>query len=291
MKKDKPIKKPLVESKLYSASRDLDMDNPPGGERSNISGDEAKIKTAAWNTFCFTIAWDDESQPRKSWIDIFLINTIVHKIVERYQGHLIAWRIHRRASLWNKKDTYSAVINPTLPEPEWYIESRYTKDVGQQLKLFAYCTTEIAKKIDKQIQLYVNGLNAELFQLISYAWWEKDTKVNLKQSIAYTSDGSWDKILQLAWPVYAQGFSSMFLFLVKATVRSKATPTHTYDDIPFSMCPLEIMEEFYKSVETYINAIWYLQGSHAFLHHMNALFDGREFILHTKGERPYETRV
>lgn len=253
-------------------------------KKQNKTKNETKDKIInKWWTFCFTMEWDSEKENHKSWIDLFIINEIIKPITKQFP---MIFRIHRRANNWNKKEEYISVLKTNLSEPVYVTEyvkrEYYTKDVGHQLKLYAYCTEEFAKEIDSAIKHVMSIIDnkRKVLKFVDYQWKEKAfTKENKNTGIKDNSDENWSLLIQYNWFTFIQGMSLSLIKMIE----------DAYENIDDSY--KSNSETAYKKVETIINNIWYTQGCHAFLHHINALFDSQPFILKEQGKQPVETRL
>lgn len=78
-----------------------------------------------------------------------------------------------------------------------------------------------------------------------------------------TSDPSWPIEVQKSWPYYIKGVSEMLIDLIEQL--KQTGPTQTGND-------LRGAEAYYSSLNDRMNSLWLKEGSHAFLHHLNALF-------------------
>jgi hypothetical protein len=78
-----------------------------------------------------------------------------------------------------------------------------------------------------------------------------------------TSDPNWPIEIQKSWPYYIMGVSEMLLNLIEQIKQSHSS----YDDNDISS-----VESYYVELNNKLIDVWYHEGSHVFLHHLNALF-------------------
>ena len=95
-----------------------------------------------------------------------------------------------------------------------------------------------------------------------------------KPRIEDTCDPNWPALIQKSWPYYIEGVSRTWLKLIVETV----------GDMPASDTPLSLDENeaLYKEVNATIISLWENYGSHAYLHHLNALFGYQPLVFTEK---------
>jgi hypothetical protein len=86
-----------------------------------------------------------------------------------------------------------------------------------------------------------------------------------RPNIEDTGDQKWPSAVQKSWPYYIMGASQMWLNLIAESAAEKLTdrPPATLSEI----------DSFYQQVDRVITQLWKNEGRHAFLHHLNALFE------------------
>jgi hypothetical protein len=104
--------------------------------------------------------------------------------------------------------------------------------------------------------------------LQKYIWEEKELKENAKTNIHNGSDESWPIELQNSWPFFIQGVSEMLLELI-AQIKNQITDER---QTIHSSAPIASIEKYYLNIEERLLTLWNTTGSHAFFHHINALF-------------------
>jgi len=82
-------------------------------------------------------------------------------------------------------------------------------------------------------------------------------------NIEATSDTNWPIELQKSWPYYIMGVSEMLLNMIEQLKKLEAE---------FDNNDIKSIESHYTELNNKLNSVWRNDGSHAFLHHINALF-------------------
>lgn len=161
------------------------------------------------------------------------------------------------------------VVSPALERyrtqiPLWRFHRRWPDDAtGHQFSFIFYAPDAVAAPLILQIgghpllrQLHEQGY------LVEYRVDRPDA--GRATEPGGTSDPAWPPTVQREWPTFIMGASGMWLGLVQAEAARLA--------------PLDLHPR-YRAVETAVDALWYRQGNHAFLHHLNALFGYRPLRL------------
>jgi hypothetical protein len=138
----------------------------------------------------------------------------------------------------------------------WRVHRRAVPDdAGHEFAFAFYADESTGQKI-------IEGINANpvLTQL---------RNVGLVASVAF-DEGSreptwgterhWDGPIKAAWPSYMRGVSQMWLSLVESQITGEIETV----DRP-------LLDRFVDANRR-VSAMWYKQGSHAMLHHLNAMF-------------------
>lgn len=189
-----------------------------------------------WYEFNFSIGWPDNQEP-KTWVDIFIIDRIVRDVISKKKSEIDLWRIHRR----------------------WVRDER-----GHELRLDCFSGEETGSLMEELIR--ENGC----FKIL------KDNNL-LAKDLAKGTGGSnihdiaddistrnWPMELKKSWPYYIQGCSKLFLYLIEFLTGSIQAD---FDDKDISK-----IESYYTKLNNRISEIWQRDGSHAFFHHINAIF-------------------
>jgi len=188
-----------------------------------------------WHNFCFRLNWPDNENP-KWWLDIFVMDSLFREILTNYRKEIDLWRFHRRAA---------------------------RDDSGHQLTLFCYMSKDNSKLINDFVR------NSSTLRVLN-------NNGNLKQylyeeggnNIENSSDGNWSIEIRKSWPYFIDGVSEMLLEMINLIRTGVANglglnpPLEDRNDI----------ERLYTKVNERLISLWQNEGSHAFFHHMNALF-------------------
>lgn len=170
--------------------------------------------------------------PANWWIDIFLIDKLFRDILAKHRDDLELWRFHRRAD---------------------------DDDAGHQLSLLGYTEENISKSIEEIISKHES-----IKILLDNNLLKENLKVELDARIEATSDGSWPIELQRSWPYFIMGVSEMILDLIG---QLKSAEIQIEDKTEISD-----VKKYYIGLNERLTAVWHNEGSHAFFHHINALF-------------------
>lgn len=188
-----------------------------------------------WHNFCFRMNWPDNENP-KWWLDLFVVDTLFREILLSHREKIGLWRFHRRAI----KDKS-----------------------GHQLTLLCDMTKEDSELINDVIKksstLKILNDNGYLREFL----YEEGGK-----NIENSSDKNWPIEIQKSWPYFIDGVSKMLLEMIEV-IRSSVA------DVLGLHPPLEDqndIEKLYIKVNERLISLWQSGGSHAFFHHINALF-------------------
>jgi len=203
-----------------------------------------------WWYFRFRINWPQNQEPRW-WIDIFIFDTIVRPILRENHKEIVLWRIHRRA---NRDQN------------------------GHQLSFLCYSKDETARFVNERI------ISNEGFSILKKAglleryFWEEEGRENKKINVEDTSDKMWPIEIQKSWPLFIMGVSQMLLELIEQMKRQSEQDMPT----PNFSAPMHLIEGFYSELNNKLAGIWQTKGSHAFFHHLNALFGYAPLVVHLR---------
>ena len=188
-----------------------------------------------WHNFRFRMQWPENENP-KWWLDLFVVDSLFREVLSNYREKIALWRFHRRAARDNS---------------------------GHQLTLICYMTKEDLVLINDVIQksktleiLNNNGLLREFSH--------KEGGPNIKDS----SDGTWSIEIQRSWPYFICGVSDMLLEMIDTIRESVADNLNLH--LPLE--ELNDIERLYIKVNERLTTLWQQEGSHAYFHHINALF-------------------
>ena len=149
---------------------------------------------------------------------------------------------------------FREILNKHKPEL-WRFHRRAGKDsVGHQLSLIVYADKKVVPHIEF---IFRNHASIQLLDKNSLI---KSYSIEyMEPGIEKTSDKKWPIELQKSWPYFAQGTCQMILGLM--------------DHIPKYKKPsIESVFEIYEPLNDELKDTFTSIGSHAFIHHISALF-------------------
>ncbi len=201
--------------------------------------------TEGWWFARFPLQWPEEEPVNWHW-DLLITHKIIAPAMEQSKGSIRFWRFHRRAA----RDS-----------------------AGHQFSFIFYTSAETAHRIFEMLRS--NALLAEmkLAEVIITDPSDHPDKTG-KPRISDTSDPNWPAALQKGWPYYIMGASQMWLSLITETVAEMPQAN--------TALSLDENEQLYKEVNKIIKSLWEINGRHAFLHHLNALFEYKPIIFYEK---------
>jgi len=185
-----------------------------------------------WWRVNYRIAWPENTEP-ELFIDLLLADAVIEPVLLMYRDSIAYWRFHRRA---------------------------VRDEAGHQFSFIFYADKSTARSIYQQLdhnKITRKMLETKILQKII----TDNTDSNTLTGISATSDKNWPAALQNAWPAYIMGVSSAWLQLINQEIT---------DDKP--VYALTTLLDEYKQADIVISGLWYEQGQHAFLHHLNAMF-------------------
>jgi hypothetical protein len=193
----------------------------------------------------FHLNWPPDTEP--GWyIDLCLAHQVIAPLLEKHKNDIYLWRFHRRAA----RDA-----------------------AGRMFSFIFYATPETAQQIFSVLQtdpIIEKLIDAGIIERTEY---DDPTHITLPD-IEDTSDKQWPVSIQKTWPYYIMGASQMWLDLIAevAAENPASYPPSSPDDI----------EAFYQQVDQTITELWQQEGRHAFMHHLNALFEYAPLIYWEK---------
>lgn len=126
---------------------------------------------------------------------------------------------------------------------------------AHQFTFLCYCSADSRDRVKELIEQ--NALLAQLQaeSILLRHYWEAES-VNDSTVPEGTSDRTWPVPIQRSWPHFAQGLSEMLLVLLCELKETDGSP------------PLAE----YEGINGRLLELWGTWGSHAYFHHINALF-------------------
>ena len=202
-------------------------------------GPDAAEQGPRWWYARFLIAPGPQGEVR-SHLDLLLADLLLGPLLREGAEDLALWRFHRR---WPDDPT------------------------GHQFSFLFYAPVAVAERVDRRLAadpLLDQLLDAGLLR--SYRLAPGDPARAAARG--GSSDPRWSAELQAAWPDFIMGVSQTWLGLVGAL--ADCAPADPASDV---------LEACYRAAERELDALWYAEGGHAFLHHLNALFGYRPTLL------------
>ena len=196
-------------------------------------------QTRYWWYVNYSIKWPENTEPRL-YIDLLLADAVIEPILLQHRDSITYWRFHRRAVRDKAGHQFSFIF---------YADKTTARSIFQQVE-----NNEITKKM-----LMMNILQQILTD---------NPDNNDLTNVNATSDKNWPVKLQNAWPAYIMGVSSTWLQLIDQEVMDDKTG----DDIASLL-------EIYKKADARISKLWYEDGEHAFLHHLDAVFGYKPVLI------------
>ena len=141
--------------------------------------------------------------------------------------------------------------------PLWRFHRRWARDAtGHQFSFIFYATVDTARRIRTEVEsdplLEVLRSANLLRQVVS-----DQVPSEQRARLTGTSDPGWPADIQREWPHFMMGASRMWLGMIGAEAAKRG-------DQP--------LIERYQSVEEALTETWFRQATHAFFHHLSALF-------------------
>lgn len=194
-----------------------------------------------WYGFNFRITRPENEKPR-TWIDIFIIDKIIREVICKKKVDIQLWRIHRR---WKNDGS------------------------GHEFTLDCFTKEQTANSIEKLIResepfkiLQENSLLADDLNKVPNG-------KNVHDIADDESTRGWPLELKKAWPYYINGCCRMLLYLIEYLSKDKQIDGKNISKI----------ENCYTKINNELTSIWQNNGSHAFFHHINAIFGYEPVIL------------
>ena len=193
----------------------------------------------------FRMNWPPNTEP--IWYpDLYIAHQIILPILQAHQNDIHLWRFHRRAA---------------------------RDGAGRQFSFIFYTTPRTARKVFLTLQSNPIADNLKFSGVVDDVVYDDPAEL-IRPNIEDTSDKNWPVSIQKAWPYYIMGVSQMWLDLIVQVADNKVK----YN----SDASIKEIELFYKQVDETITELWQKQGRHAFMHHLNALFEYKPLIYWEK---------
>lgn len=198
-----------------------------------------------WWHASFRLHWPPDTKP--TWyMDLYLAHQVILPQLKQYENEIYLWRFHRRAG---------------------------RDDAGRMFSFIFYASPQTAENVLNGIKFDPSLDKLKLAGVIDHAGFDDPAKIT-RPNIEDTGDKRWPTSLQKAWPYYIMGASQMWLNLIAEIAAENLT-----DKAPASIAEIET---FYQQVNETITELWQKEGRHAFMHHLNALFEYEPLIYWEK---------
>jgi hypothetical protein len=186
-----------------------------------------------WWNCRFKIHWPSGQDPDLT-IDLLIAHGVVFPVINEHIDKISYWRFHRRA----RRDT-----------------------AGHQFSFMFYADPQTASEIFEKIQrndILRKAKASHMVEMLLVDNVQKPSRPDIKDK----SDRHWSPLMQKTWPYYIMGVSSLWLELIKEVMADVSLET----DNVWSLL------EHYRKADARVTSIWYKEGQHALLHHLNAIF-------------------
>lgn len=215
---------------------------PPASPGPSWKKTEESSRQQGWWYARFVTNWPPDAEP--SWhVDLVLAHRVVSPCLTRYENEIKLWRFHRRAVRDQAGHQFSFV----------FYSNRETAQV-----IFA------ALRADPTLQLLrAKGL------VIRDSYDDPDSVI--RPNLEDTSDPGWSDSVRKSWPYFIQGVSRMWLNLI-ADVSEKASAGNPPAGIDETL-------DLYVRINLAVETMWREEGQHAFLHHLNAVFEYQPLVM------------
>jgi hypothetical protein len=202
-----------------------------------------------WWAARYRFHWPPDTKP-VWYMDLYLAHQVILPRLEEYKSEIPLWRFHRRAA---------------------------RDGGGRQFSFIFYSSPQTARRIFDELKMDPLVHNLKSAEVIEQEVYDDPAKLELP-NIEDMGDKNWPAPIQKSWPYYIMGASQMWLNLIVEIAAENMT-----DEPPSSMAEIE---QFYQNVDEILTQLWQKEGRHAFMHHLNALFEYEPLIY---WERRYMT--
>jgi hypothetical protein len=193
----------------------------------------------------FRMSWPPDTKP-VWYVDLYLAHQVIMPKLEQYKRDIDLWRFHRRAA---------------------------RDGAGRQFSFIFYASPQTARHIFNALQADPLVAYLKTAGVLERDVYDDPTRVT-RPDIEDTSDKHWPTSIQKTWPFYIMGASQMWLNLITEIAQKNLT-----GDPPASIAEIET---FYQQVNQTVTELWQEEGRHAFMHHLNALFEYQPLIYREK---------
>lgn len=193
----------------------------------------------------YRMTWPPDTEP--IWyMDLYLAHQIIMPLLLEHQNEILLWRFHRRAA---------------------------RDGAGRQFSFIFYASPQTAQSIFQSLQSNPLVDSMKFAGVIDEVIYDDPAGIT-RPNIEDSSDGNWPVSIQKTWPYFIMGASQMWLNLIVQVADDQLknnTPTSVQE-----------IETFYRHVDETVTDLWQNKGRHAFMHHLNALFEFKPLIYWEK---------
>ena len=200
---------------------------------------------SGWWYARFHLSWPADTEP-VWYMDLCLAHQVFLPLLEIHKDDIDLWRFHRRAARDSAGRMFSFIFYANAPTAQHIFNALETDHLVNQLK--------------------VDGV-------IERTEYDDPTRIT-RPNIEDTSDQKWPVSIQKTWPYYIMGASQMWLNLI-----AEVAAEYPEDLAPTSS---KEIEAYYQQIDKTILELWQQEGRHAFMHHLNALFEYEPLIYWEK---------
>jgi hypothetical protein len=150
----------------------------------------------------------------------------------------------------------------------WRVHRRAAEDAAGHQFSFLYYAPDAAHEA-----IAASAAAHDVVRMLSGADVVTLSSIDKGDVIRATSDARWPEALQDAWPHYIMGVSRTVLALLEGLGDRGA--------VCVDLTSIQSCECYYTALMERLSALWQEWGSHAFLHHLNAVFGYVPVIVHT----------
>jgi len=198
--------------------------------------------TLNWWAIRFQNDWP-EGMTAEWYMDALIAHRIIAPVHEIYRDQISLWRFHRRAA---------------------------RDGAGHQFSFIFYTDTATATEVFNAVR--EDSLLAELQKVGKIRRFFTDgTGQITKPGIGDTSDQSWSPIVKNTWPYFIMGVSQTWLEMIDAEAGRR--------EMIIDNASIETLQDQYRRIDGDVRKAWQLEGHHAFLHHLNAVFGYTPIIV------------
>lgn len=202
-----------------------------------------KAPGKGWWYAGFRIDWPQDADP--NWyVDTMIAHRVILPVLNQYKEKIDLWRFHRRAA---------------------------RDQAGHNFSFIFYSSPKTADRIYQAIKSNPDLVRMEASGLIVRVSCDDTGRIE-KPNIEDTSDKHWSEPVQKSWPRFIMGVSEMWLDLI----------CRYYDELDLkekTPLSLEDLKEYYRQINNLVERAWEMEGGHALLHHLNAIFGYEPVII------------